>query len=162
MQPPKAQATPVGNSLGAKKPSLETTVTFSPPALVREVVPRPIGAGVLTIVGAFFILLGGVGFAVIGAIFAVFGVSSAFFFLGLLVGALTLIMGVLMIAVPSGHTVWGVLAIVFALVSIVVALGGFIIGFILTLVGGILAVTWKAPVERFMTVEGRTVPPPPN
>ena len=65
-----------------------------------------------------------------------------------------------MIALPSAHVVWGILAILFALVSIGVALGGFVVGFLLTLIGGILALTWKPPAERFITVEARRVPPP--
>jgi Family of unknown function (DUF6114) len=125
----------------------------------RSVVPRPVAAGVLTIIGAFFILLGGLVFALVGAIFAVFGFVSGLFLLGLFVGFVTLIVGFLMIAVPRGHTVWGVLAIVLALVSLPVAFGGFLIGFLLTLVGGILAVTWKPPVDRFITVEARKIPP---
>ena len=81
------------------------------------------------------------------------------FLLGLLVGFLTLIVGFLMLAVPSGHTVWGVLAIVLALVSIPVAFGGFVLGFLLTFIGGILALTWKRPASRVITIEGRRVPP---
>jgi Family of unknown function (DUF6114) len=65
-----------------------------------------------------------------------------------------------MIAFPRAHSVFGVLAILFALVSLVVAFGGFLIGFLLTLIGGILALTWKAPTDRFITVEARRVPPP--
>jgi hypothetical protein len=123
--------------------------------------PRPVGAGILTIIGGFFILLGGIVFAVIGAIFAVFGFWSGIFLLGLLLGILTILIGFLMLAVPGAHTVWGVLAIVFALVSIPVAIGGFLVGFLLTLIGGILALTWKGPRVGVITVEARTVPPPP-
>jgi len=133
-------------------------VLFSFPSS-ESVMPRPIGAGVLTIIGGFFILLGGFVFALIGAVLAVFGFVSGVFFLGLLVGFLTLIVGFLMLAVPSGHTVWGVLAVVLALVSIPVALGGFLIGFLLTLIGGVLALTWKRPVDRVITVEARRIPP---
>lgn len=121
---------------------------------------RPVGAAVLTFIGGLFILAGGLIFALIGAFFAVFGLVSGIFLLGLLVGLLTLVMGVLMIALPSGHAVWGLIAIVLALVSIPVALGGFILGFVLTLVGGILAVTWRRPAERVITVDGHRVPPP--
>jgi len=68
--------------------------------------------------------------------------------------------GFLMIALPSAHVVWGILAIVFALASIGVALGGFLVGFLLTLIGGILALAWKPPTDRYITVEARRVPPP--
>jgi hypothetical protein len=123
--------------------------------------PRPVGAGVLTIFGGLFILGGGVIFAILGAIFALFGFVSNVFLLGLLVGFLTILVGVLMLVVPSAHAVWGVLAIVFAFVSLPVALGGFVIGFLLALIGGILSLTWKRPLERVVTVEARMVPPPP-
>jgi len=124
--------------------------------------PRPVGAAVLTILGGFFILLGGLFFALLGAILAVFGFWSDIFLVGIAVGFLTIIVGFLMLFVPSGHTVWGILAVVFAFVSIVVAtVGGFVIGFLLTLIGGILALAWKAPVQRVFTVEARSVPPPP-
>jgi len=115
---------------------------------------------VLTIVGGFFILAGGLFFALVGVVFALFGLVSGIFLLGLLVGLLTLVMGLLMMAVPSGHTLWGIVAVILALVSIPVALGGFILGFLLALIGGVLAIRWKRPVEGVITVEGRRVPPP--
>jgi len=46
-------------------------------------------------------------------------------------------------------------------VSLVTALGGFLIGFILTLIGGILALTWKRPFDSPITVQARPAPPPP-
>ncbi len=122
--------------------------------------PRPVAAGVLTIVGGFFIILGGLVFALLGAFFALLGFVSGVFLLGLLVGFLTIIVGLLMVAVPSGHTVWGTLAVLLALVSIPVAFGGLFVGFVLTLIGGLLALRWKRPVDRVITVEGRVVPPP--
>ncbi len=124
--------------------------------------PRPVAAGVLTIVGGVFIFIGGALFALVGYLAAIFGIGSGFFVLGLLVGALTIVVGLLMLTVPFGHTVWGVIAIGLAFASIPVALAGLIAGFLLVLIGGALSVTWKRPVERFITVEGRLVPPPPG
>ena len=121
---------------------------------------RPWVAGVLTIVGGFFILAGGFFFALVGAVLAIFGLGSGLFLVGLLVGLATVVVGLLMVALPSGHTAWGILGIVLAIVSIPVALGGFLLGFLLTLVGGILAVKWRRPAEAFITVEGHKVPPP--
>jgi len=120
---------------------------------------RPVGAAVLTIVGGFFIMLGGIGVALIGAIFAIFGVWSAFFLLGIGVGFLTILMGVLMLVVPRGHAAWGALTLIFAFVSIPFALAGLLLGFVLALVGGILAIAWKPLVDRVITVQARTVPP---
>ncbi|MGI0130525.1 MAG: DUF6114 domain-containing protein [Thermoplasmata archaeon] len=122
--------------------------------------PRPVGAGVLTILGGFFIVGGGLAFALIGSLFAIFGLVSGIFLLGILVGLVTLIVGVLMIALPSGHFVWGGIAIVLAFVSIPVAFGGFIVGFVMTLLGGILAVRWRRPIQPYVLGEGRPVPPP--
>ncbi len=125
---------------------------------------RPIGAGVLTIIGGLFILIGGVAFAVIGAAFFVFfGFLTAFFYVGLLVGLLTLLIGVLMLAVPRAHVAWGALAIVLSFVSWPFALGGFFLGFLLALIGGILALVWKdtpAPAVPYDT-SGMRVPPAP-
>ncbi len=114
----------------------------------------------LTIIGGFFIILGGLLFALIGAVFAIFGYLSGIFLVGLVVGFLTVLMGLLMIAVPGGHTLWGVLAIGLSIVSIPLALGGFLVGFLLALIGGVLSVRWKGKVDRILTVEGRVVPPP--
>jgi hypothetical protein len=128
--------------------------------VLASVMPRPVGAAVLTILGGFFIIGGGLVFAFVGALFAVLGFVSAFFLVGLLIGVLTLIVGLLMLIVPLGHVVWGALAVVLALASIPFALGGFVIGFILTLIGGILALRWKRPAPRAYTTEGHVVPPP--
>jgi hypothetical protein len=122
--------------------------------------PRPVAAGVLTIIGGFFILFGGLVIALIGVfVLAFFHVAGWIFLLGVFAGLVTLIAGLLMLLLPAGHTVWGALAIVMALVSIPAALGGFIIGFLLALAGGILAISWKPPVSRVITTQGRTIPP---
>ena len=122
---------------------------------------RPIAAGVLTIIGGLFILFGAVLFAALGLVFAVvFHLVSGFFFVGLIVGGLTLLVGVLMLAVPSVHVTWGVFAIVLAIVSIFFAIAGLVIGFILTVIGGGLAIAWKPPPEPAITVTAQPVPPP--
>jgi len=122
---------------------------------------RPIAAGVLTIIGGLFILFGAVLFAALGLVFAVvFHLVSGFFFVGLIVGGLTLLVGVLMLAVPSVHVTWGVFAIVLAIVSIFFAIAGLVIGFILTVIGGGLSIAWKPPPEPAITVTAQPVPPP--
>jgi len=119
--------------------------------------PRPVGAGILTILGSIFVMLGGLGFALLGAVFAAFGLASSFFLAGLAVGILLFFMGLLMLAAPSGHAVWGVITVVLALVSVVVAFAGFIIGFLLVFIGGILAIVWKPAKMPFIDVAARKV-----
>lgn len=120
---------------------------------------RPIVASVLTVIGGALILLGGLLVFVIGGIVSAFlGHFSSLWLVGLVVGAFTILMGILMMLVPPAHVVWGVLAIVFALVSIPFALGGFILGFILAVAGGTIAIRWRPPPQpQVITVEGKTV-----
>ncbi len=120
---------------------------------------RPVAAGVLTMLGGLFILVGGAVIAVIGSILsAFFGSFSSLWLIGLLLGGLTILDGFLMVALPTPHSVWGVLAIVFAIGSIPFALGGFFVGFILAVLGGVLALRWRPPPpDRTITVEARTL-----
>jgi multisubunit Na+/H+ antiporter MnhG subunit len=50
---------------------------------------------------------------------------------------------------PQEHTTWGILIIVFAVLSIFgSAMGGFGVGLILGIIGGILAMAWQAPATQ--------------
>ena len=108
-------------------------------------------------------MIGGAILALVGGLLAaVFGLASGLFFVGLIVGLLTVLVGILLVAVPRGHSVWGSLAIVFAFVSIPFALGGFVVGFVLALIGGILGLLWRPPrTGPVITVHAWTPPPPP-
>ncbi len=121
---------------------------------------RPVAAGVLTVLGGLFILIGGAVIAVIGGVLSAFlGSFSSLWLVGLLLGALTILVGLLMVALPTPHSVWGVLAIVFAFGSLPFALGGFVVGFLLAVLGGVLALRWRPPPpDRTITVEARSVP----
>ena len=61
---------------------------------------------------------------------------------GFVAGAIVLAAAVLVLAVPSQRTVWGVLIVVFSALSFLGA-GGFFIGAVLGIVGGILTLRWK-------------------
>jgi hypothetical protein len=51
---------------------------------------------------------------------------------------------------PQEHTTWGIVIAVFSVISIFGgAMGGFGIGLVLGLIGGVLAITWK-PTETQM------------
>ncbi|MCL6632934.1 MAG: DUF6114 domain-containing protein [Alicyclobacillus herbarius] len=62
---------------------------------------------------------------------------------GLVVGALMILMGVLEWIAPFYSLLTGSITMVLALVSLLVTMGGFVIGMILGLVGGAMAVAWK-------------------
>jgi hypothetical protein len=61
---------------------------------------------------------------------------------GLITGAVVLAAAVLLIAVPSQRTTWSVLILVFSALSLF-GLGGFLVGAILGIVGGVLALRWN-------------------
>lgn len=59
-----------------------------------------------------------------------------------------LLLGILVIAMPDHHVFYGVIALAVALYSLIgVNLGGFLVGMLLSVVGGILVVAWMAPRE---------------
>lgn len=104
-------------------------------------------------------MIGGLAFLVVAAVVGVVGAVSAVFSLwpalavagtvaGLvIVGVLTLVFGYLLRRQPELGLIWGILLVVLALVSLPLLFGGFVVGFLLTLVAGILAITWKlAPI----------------
>ena len=61
---------------------------------------------------------------------------------GLVSGAIVLASAVLLLAVPNQRTTWGVLILVFSALSFLGA-GGFVVGAILGIVGGILTLRWS-------------------
>ena len=59
-----------------------------------------------------------------------------------------LLLGILAITMPAHHVFYGVIALAVALYSLIgVNLGGFLIGMLLSVVGGVLVVAWMAPHE---------------
>ncbi len=66
----------------------------------------------------------------------------------LLFGGSLVVCGLLVFAVPSLSSVLGGLGILLATVSLVGALGGFVVGSVLGGFGGILVFAWTAPGER--------------
>jgi uncharacterized membrane protein len=121
---------------------------------------RPFWAGLLT-------LLGGVPIAYFP--YATLKLGTMSLTMATTAGAGSLIIGVLLVTL--GLTMWfqqatrvfaGVAAIILALVSLVVSnIGGFIIGFLLAMIGGALAVSWvpgKAQPEASESQDGAQGP----
>lgn len=127
----------------------------------------PSTAFILSLIGGIFILLAGLVeaalAAAIGAAFLAIVPGLGALFIGLAV--LALILGLIVIygafqlrSHPESAKTWGILILVFAIVSWVGG-GGFFIGFLLALIGGILALTWKPPAPA-MAQPAWGAPPP--
>lgn len=149
--------------------------SFPPPPPSADV-GKPTAGAVLAIIGGVFILLGGLAELALGAYLSSIsfgigaGVLRLFGALGALLGILVLVFGVLVYSNPANHVVYGVLIIVFSIVSLTSFAGGFFIGFLLALIGGILTLVWKPtppqvyyvgapPVQRMCPKCGRAVDP---
>ncbi len=87
-------------------------------------------------------MMGFPGYGMMGwAGFGFFGI------LDLVFGAIIIISAIMLNSKPHEHTTWGILIVLFSVLSIFGgAMGGFGVGLILGLIGGVLAITWK-PIE---------------
>lgn len=94
--------------------------------------------------GATLILLAGLLILYIPIqLFAIAFVPGSFVFIGFLFGGLIIIMGILDYIFPQFSTVLGIVAIFLSVLSIMGALGGFIIGTIMGIIGGALSIAWQ-------------------
>ncbi len=129
---------------------------------------KPTAAFVVSLLAGIFILLGaivmmvfssilgglafGVGAGAAAGIFVLYGAIGLLFAILVLVGAVMLWMK------PKSHVAAGVIILLFSLFSII-STGGFFIGLILGIVGGILAIIWKPPAPM---APGMMQPMPPS
>jgi len=134
--------------------------------LVRDkLAEKPTAAFVLSLIGGILILLGGIFGAIIGIIGGaamsivpgfgwLSGLIIALGILGLIFGIIVILGAVMINSGERGKVRTGsILVLIFSILSLFVGgTGGFIIGFILSLVGSILGLTWKPSEEA---------PPPP-
>ncbi|MCL4435714.1 MAG: DUF6114 domain-containing protein [Thaumarchaeota archaeon] len=65
---------------------------------------------------------------------------------GLVSGSIVLASAVMLLTRPSQHRTWGVLILVFSVLSFL-GLGGFVLGAILGIVGGIFTLRWNPPTQ---------------
>ncbi len=127
---------------------------------------RPVAPFVLSLIGGIFILLG----AMIMSLFAfgatsmmgmsmmtgmmsdmqqgmgvgvMIGLTPSLLVVGLASGIMVLLGAVMLYMRPYESQLWGAIIMAFSVVSILGGMGGFLVGLILGLVGGILALTWK-------------------
>ncbi len=75
---------------------------------------------------------------------------------GLISGIIVLVSGAMLRTNPSQRTLWATLMLVFSVLSLF-GTGGFIIGAVLGIAGGVKALIWKAPMlQASGTIPGRT------
>ncbi|HYC11656.1 MAG TPA: hypothetical protein VEC02_03240 [Nitrososphaerales archaeon] len=124
---------------------------------------KPTAAFVLSLIGGIIYLLVGIVIAVIAAFL---GALASFADMGAVglgvaaVGAVGLVCGIIMIigavmmnsSERSRVRTGAILVLILTIVGAFFTIGGFVIGFILALIGSILGLTWKPTVS---------MPPPP-
>ncbi len=115
---------------------------------------KPTAAMVLSLIGGIFVILGGAFIAFVGSLVSSFGYLANGGTTGgtvvTVVGVVGIIMGLIMIvgsfmlySKPSSAKMWGIIILILSILSWFTAVGGLVIGFILGLVGGILAIKYK-------------------
>jgi hypothetical protein len=126
---------------------------------------NPTAAFVLSLIAGLLIVLGGavrsmIGFYWFGGMmhgfggrwdgmmgYPSFGMMGGLSFMsgivGLVFGVLIIVSAIMLNSKPEGHTTWGTLIVIFSVLSVFGGMGGFGIGLILGLIGGVLAITWK-------------------
>ncbi|WP_246516467.1 DUF6114 domain-containing protein [Salicibibacter cibarius] len=94
--------------------------------------------------GATFTLLAGLMILYIPLhLYAIAFAPGSLAFVGFLFGGLVIIMGALAYIYPQFSTIFGVVTIFLSILSIMGALGGFIVGTIVGIIGGALCVGWS-------------------
>ena len=112
----------------------------------------PRTAHILALIGGILVVIEGLLYlavgALIGSIGGGFGIAGGFV---AALGAIALVVGLIILygsiqlrSRPASAKTWGIILIVLALASYIGG-GGFFLGLILTLIGGILAYVWVAP-----------------
>ena len=65
--------------------------------------------------------------------------------LGIIFGFIVIASAIMLSRQPTRHTTWGILILIFSILGIFGGLGGYLVGLILGVVGGALAIAWKPP-----------------
>lgn len=134
----------------------------------KTIARYPKAASILALVGGILIILGGVLLLAVSSFILpnldyinvntpphltsasipgiVSGIVGVMGLLGLVSGVIVLVSAVMLLTNPSQRRTWGVLILIFSIMSFL-GLGGFIVGAILGIAGGILTLTWKPPTQ---------------
>ncbi len=125
---------------------------------------KPTAAFVLSLIGAVFIIIGALGNLILASIIGSYigfldfgwfgGAIMVMAVLGMVWGILVLVGAIMINSADTNKVrIGAILVLVFSILSWVGAYGGLFIGFLLGLIGSILALTWKP--SRYYA------PPPP-
>ena len=114
---------------------------------------QPTAAFAVSLIAGILILINGAVLGVIGsfvtkvvndptATLVLSSIFPALMISGIILGIIVIIAAVMLYRNPAQKTLWGVVILVLSIISIFGG-GGFIIGLILGIIGGILALSWK-------------------
>jgi hypothetical protein len=65
--------------------------------------------------------------------------------LGIIFGIIVIVSAAMLYRQPRQHQTWGVLILIFSILSIFGGMAGYLVGLVLGIVGGALAIAWKPP-----------------
>jgi hypothetical protein len=133
---------------------------------MMETHERPVTSFILSLIGGLIILIDGIlgsiwylsgnasygGFwggmmggwhGMMGGGFGLsYGYMAGFSLVGLVSGIIVVIGAIMLNVQPADHTSWGIVILIFSIVSFV-SMGGFFIGAILGIIGGAFAISWR-------------------
>lgn len=132
---------------------------------------KPIAPFLLSMIGGIFILLGAVAMSMFafgtsmmmgmgdmmgmmtgshGGMWMgmVMGLAPVLSLIGLASGASVIFSSVMLYNRPVDNQLWGALILAFSLVSIFGSMAGFVVGLVLGVVGGTMALAWKASPQQ--------------
>ena len=99
------------------------------------------GTGYSWMMGRFGGMMGGYQ-GMMGSLGVPFGFMQGLMLVGLVSGVIVIVGAVMVDARPTEHFAWGVIILVFSVISFL-GMGGFIIGAILGITGGVFAISWR-------------------
>jgi hypothetical protein len=149
-----------------------TTRSISPQEVPTTPFVLSLVAGVFILLGAFMPLVFMGNFGRMGGMMegsdmsGMMGTDSILMrIVGLAVGGVVLYGAIMLNARPARHVTWGSLILVFSILSVFGAMGGFGIGLILGVIAGALAIAWRpaaavpysAPAGRYCPHCGRAI-----
>jgi len=76
------------------------------------------------------------------------GFAPALTVIGIACGVMVILGSVMVYTHPSESQLWGAIILAFSVVSIIGGMGGFLVGLVLGVVGGVLALTWRTPAAK--------------